>query len=204
MDIALDRYVFVPLALPPVSFDRDELCTWYDSNKHILGTVGDDTRKGLHYPWYCANIKSGPAWNQSFIGRFPQFQPVLAQLPFLYCRIGILEQRMEVVPHKDESRDPDSWLGPTSVRCPIIFDEPERTFYFIKDDETNREIVPTFPPAQGRWFAMNNYNAKHGSHMTSPGCRKLMLCFWGKVDPAPFTELLKQSIDLYADYCITL
>jgi hypothetical protein len=202
MQLNLEKYVFVPLDLPTIEFNRDELCAYYDQHKIILDQPEYDNLVGLHWPWYGLHIKRSDEWNQDFCNTFRNFFPILSMLPFVQCNIGILQQFKPVLPHKDESRDLYKDLGPTSFRCPIIFDEPASTFYFLKDSDPTVEIYPTFPVGHSRWFAMNNYNAKHGSHMPSLGKRKLMLCIWGVVNPASFTSLINRSINLYKDYCI--
>jgi hypothetical protein len=198
----LKKYVFVPLDLPTIEFDRNQLCEYYDQHKIILNQPEYDNLVGLHWPWYGLHIKRNNEWNTDFCNTFKDFFPKLSMLPFIQCKIGILEQFKPVLPHKDESRDPTQHLGPTSFRCPIIFDEPFSTFYFLKDNNPAVEIYPTFPPEHSRWFAMNNYNAMHGSHMPSQGKRKLMLCIWGWVYAPEFLDLITRSIDLYKDYCL--
>ena len=203
MQSFLQKFIFVPLDLPAISFDRNALLDYYDREKYALDSSKYHFLASLYYPWYCLHLKQNNQWNWPFMKQFPDFMVKLIALPFLKSSIGILEQRKVVMAHKDQSRDIAEHLGPSSFRCPIIFDEPDNTFYFIKDKNPRKKIAPSFPTDHSKWFAMNNYNAMHGSYMTSPGKRKLMLCVWGIVDPDRYSSLVLHSILKYRDHCIT-
>ena len=196
----LQKYIFVPLDLPVIKIDRERFCDYYDQNKFPFATVSKDYDR--HNNWFALYAKTGQSWNQELCEMFPDFLSVLQNLPFVNTTICILEQFNPVLPHKDSNRAWEGHLGPSSFRYPIIIDEPERTFYFLKDDEPNVEIYPTWPPNHSRWFSMNQHISLHGSHMPSSGKRKLMLCVWGFINKPAMVELISHSIDKYKDYCI--
>ncbi len=68
-----------------------------------------------------------------FRENFPQFVKQIEGFPFQKIdRIYILEQVKEVKAHQDVSREDDLNLGPSTFRCPIVNDAPDRTFYLMK------------------------------------------------------------------------
>lgn len=210
----LTDYVFVPIDVPKIDFDRTELCAWFDSKKAEVDKERYDFIKPIDFPWNVVQIRPdwlkpkadeipGSGWEPEFIERFPNFKEVIENLPFdKIIRVYILEQFKEVLPHKDVSKEKDPLLGPSTFRCPIVFDEPGSTFYFIKDSDPAAEIYPSFPDNHPYWFCMNNYTAKHGSHPPSLGKRKLMLCIWGEVNVTKFVNFISDNISKYSEYCI--
>ena len=212
----LKEYIFTPLELPTIKFNRSDLLSWFDLKKAAVDDDRYEFVKQIETPWHVVQIRPdwltpntdeipGSGWDPDFVERFPHFKTIIETLPFdKIIRVYILEQHKEVRPHRDVSKEKDDTLGPSTFRCPIVFDEPKSTFYFLKDSDPSTEIYPSFPDDHNHWFCMNNYNAKHGSHMPTNNNRKLMLCIWGEVNKDRFIKFITQNIEQYKNYCITV
>ncbi|MFA5489571.1 MAG: hypothetical protein WC284_10175 [Candidimonas sp.] len=209
MNLSLSDIVYTPLDLPKLIVDRDVICNYYDERK----TVADnDFLEKVNYPWWVVHIRPdwikpkkneihGSGWDEDFRTLFPNVVDVVESLPFSFInRVYLLEQLKEVPPHKDISKETDPTLGPSTFRCPIVHEDPENTFYFIRDGH-DEELYPRLPD-ETNWFSMSNYTAKHGSHIPSQGKRKLMMCVWGKVDVEKYKNLINRSVNRYSEYVI--
>lgn len=197
-------YFFVPLDVPKLEFDRNELLEFYDTNKvHLIDPVSEP----LGNPWNIVWLwdRGEIIFNDKVSRLFPNLFEVFGVLPHNYINnIALLEQVAEVKPHCDVSKEIDVELGPSSYRCMLVNDEPTKTFYFkrgVRWEGTlqDKEIYPTLPK-DTNFFAINNYNAMHGSHM--PTQRKIMLTIWGQVSPMRHYTLLQRSEKRFQEYCL--
>lgn len=205
-------YVFVPLEIPKFEFNPDLLFTFFERHKSIPQY---DFLKEIDDPWFAyeARAKDHPAraaeipgsgWDTEFREAFPQIVATVEKFPFQQIeRVYFLQQRKEVRAHRDVSKEDNSLLGPSTFRCPIINDEPEKTFYLEPISQEKKCIFPKMPP-DTQWFGMNNYSARHGSFMPSPTAKKLMFCVWGKLEHTSWFNLLERSIKRYPKYCISV
>jgi len=203
-------YIYVPLDIAKFAFDRDQLLDFFERRKTIPQY---SFLKEIDEPWYALEARTkdfaraateiaGSGWDPEFKSIFPQIVSTVESLPFEHVeRVYFLEQRKEVKAHRDVSKEEDSLLGPSTFRCPIINDEPDRTFYLTSLENPERIIFPKLP-AETQWFGMNNYNARHGSFMPSAGAKKLMLCVWGRVNREAWLQLLERSVSLYSQHCL--
>ena len=199
-----ENYFFIPLDIPKLEFDRDKLLEFYDENKYRLT---DPVCEPLGNPWNILWLwdRGEIIFNEKVEKLFHNLYFVFGQLPHYYINnVALLEQVSEVKAHCDVSKEIDVTLGPSSYRCMLINDEPKKTFYFkrgVRWDGTlqNEEIYPTLPK-ETNFFAINNHNAMHGSHM--PTQRKIILTVWGKVRELKHRNLLARSVEKYKEYCL--
>ena len=202
--------MFVPLAIPKFAFDREELLNFFETHKSLPNY---SFLKEIDEPWFAYEARAqhfssksshvkGSGWDPEFCSAFPQIVDTVERLPFQGIdRVYFLQQRKEVRAHRDVSKEDDPLLGPSTFRCPIINDEPESTFYLSPLDRPEETIFPQLP-SETQWFGMNNYNARHGSLMPSPGAQKLMLCIWGRVNRKSWWQLLERSVETYPEHCL--
>ncbi len=204
MDYLQKHLIFLPLEIPPLEFNRRSLETWYDANK----TRGmEEYVAKIGYPWNVVWLRDedkGIEWREDIETIFPNFYNCLSYLPHqIFRKVYILEQVIDVEPHRDVSREDDESLGPSTYRAMLINDDPE-TFYYLrgpnKDDDMTRHY-PTFP-RPGMWFVHNNYNSRHGARMPVLPNRKLIFCVWGNVERAPHEKLVEISYEKYQEYAL--
>lgn len=199
-----ENYYFIPLDIPRLEFDRERLLDFYDEKKIRLI---DPVSEPLGNPWNIVWLwdRGDTIFQKEISALFVNLYEVFNHLPHKYINnIALIEQVLEVKAHSDVSKETDTTLGPSSYRCMLINDEPNKTFYFregIRWEGTlqDKEIYPTMPKTTN-FFAINNYNAMHGSHM--PTKRKILLTVWGKVDQSKHYDLLQRSVKKYEEFCL--
>lgn len=201
MEDHLKELVYIPVDLPTLEFDRAKLEQWYDANK----TRGiEQYVAAIGYPWNVVWLRDedkGIDWRSDLEEVFPGFHENLKNLPHIILRkVYILEQVIDVEPHRDVSREDDPDLGPSTYRAMLINDNPD-TLYYMKVDGPSEKKFPRFPKP-GMWFTHNNYNARHGAIMPKSPDRKLILCVWGNVRRTDHEDLIRRSYGLYKDYSI--
>jgi hypothetical protein len=202
-----EDYIFVPLDVPKLEFDRNRLLNFYDSKKV---RITEGLAAPLNFPWNIVFLweRGATTWNEYALDYFPNLLEVFDQLPHLSIdNVALLEQLMEVKVHCDVSKEPYPDLGPASYRCMLINDEPSNTFYFRKgvrwEDNLGDSFMFPYWPETSNFFAMNNYNSMHGSFMLRrPESRKIMLTVWGRVDREKHFKLIARSIEKYNTYVI--
>lgn len=210
------NYIYLPIDVdcPPV--DRAKILRWHDSRKK---RCMDPDISELEYPWAISKPRlrengstpgyiPGSSWDPSFEEEFPEIvSTVEQQLPFKeIVRVSVLEQLMEVRRHQDISRDPSPHLEPASYRCTLVNDEPEKTFYLRRGVRRlgtleEKDLFPRLPSST-QWWVMGNLKSMHGSHMPSPGARKLIFSIWGVVDPERHFQLLQRSLSKFSEFAI--
>lgn len=196
----------VPVDLPELRFYRESLLMWHDDRKV---RVDEKYTAEIDNPWWVSFIRDTdrgidydrtcPIWNLKDVLRF---------LPHTTMkRIYLLEQIIDVQPHRDVSREDRPELGPSTYRNLIIDDTNGNSFYYLRGTRArqNRSDEKVFAklPSSTRWFVHNNYSAEHGAILPPDGARKLMLCFWGTVDVDFHTHLVQDGMKKYAEYVIT-
>ena len=202
-----DDYYFIPLDIPLLEYNRNEILTFFDNNKV---RVDDPVSEPLGQPWNIVWLwKRDQVIFENFVeGLFHNIYDVFGELPHDYINnVALLEQVIDVKPHCDVSKEVNVGLGPSSYRCMLLNDEPNSTFYFRegirwKDTLQTKEIYPVLP-ANTNCFTINNYITMHGSHMpTNPLSRKIMLTVWGNVHKLKHYNLLKRSIEKNKEFCL--
>lgn len=198
--------IFVPLDLPPLEFDRNELLGWFDARK---ARGMEEYVKKIGYPWNVVWLKSPEHQPELLESPIRNLSSALSLLPHIEIkRIYLLEQLIEVPHHRDVSREDRVELGPSTYRNMLINDALDSTFYYHRGTEwrgnldTSSPIFPKFPP-DTTWFAHNNFNSQHGSFMPPEGARKVILCFWGVVDSLSHLALIEKSRQKYPEYVLT-
>lgn len=197
-----ESLIFLPLDLPKLEFNREILLTWYDRNK----TRGyEEYVKSIGYPWnviWLRDLDKNLEWRDDLDQVFPNLQQVLAHLPHETIRkMYVLEQVIDVEPHRDVSREDDPELGPSTYRAMLINDY-SKTLYYLRGAETDPGESPLYPkfPEPGMWFVHNNFSSRHGAKMPPAGARKLILCVWGRVDKQKHIELVGRSYTHYGNW----
>lgn len=204
MDQKHQDLIFVPLDLPKIEFDRATLEQWYDSNK----TRGmEEYVASIGYPWNVVWLRDedrGLEWHVNIEEIFPNLMTTMALLPhMIFRKVYILEQVIDVAPHRDVSREDDLGLGPSTYRSMLINDDPE-TFYYYKGTEKGPTDTPIFPkfPEERMWFCHNNYTSRHGAFLPKPPNRKLIFCVWGHVQRKAHEDLIARSYEKYKEWAI--
>lgn len=202
-----DDIIFTPLALPELEFDRERLLAWYDERKQ---RGYEEYVAKINYPWNVVWLRDedrGVEWHEDLHSLFPNWTYCLDRLPHsIFRKVYILEQVIDVAPHRDVSREEFVGLGPSTYRCMLINDHPE-TLYYLRGPnppEGSLEEEKLFPrfPRERMWFAHNNHNARHGAILPPEGKRKLLLCIWGNVFSKSHFALLEKSQAEYAEWMI--
>ena len=197
-----DDFIFVPLDLPQIEFDRSEFLDWFDARK----TRGmEEYVRKIGYPWNVVWLKSPEHQPELLDSPLRNLPECLGELPHIEIkRLYLLEQLIEVPHHRDVSREDRVDLGPSTYRNMLINDALDSSFYYLRgtDYRQNLESTPIHPkfPDDTRWFAHNNFTSHHGSFMPRPEQRKVLLCVWGTVDPDAHFNLLGRSRAKYEEY----
>ncbi len=189
-----ESLIYLPVAVPRLEFDPIQLCEWYDQNK----TRGyEEYVKSIGYPWnviWLRDLDKGLVERADTLSMFPNFYQCLQTLPHVTIRkMYILEQVIDVEPHRDISREDDPSLGPSTYRC-MLLGQP-KSLYYLRGAEVEPGESPLYPKFDipGEWFVHNNHNSRHGAIKPPDGQRKLILCVWGVVDRDKHFELLARS-----------
>ena len=140
-----ERIIFVPLDLPPLIFDREELLQWFDAKK---SRGMEEYVASIGYPWNVVWLQDPEKQPELLDSPIHNLGAVLGYLPHTEIkRVYLLEQVIEVPHHSDVSREDDPNLGPSTYRNMLINDAPESTFYYLKGNKSKGtlEETPLFP-----------------------------------------------------------